>query len=225
MVVKYMHHRDDLVEHRTCEASFVAQCTNHSANSMCSLPVNTKHPVILPSRHPLTRLIVLNAHERAGHGGPKYTFTKTLENFWIIHGNSSVKHYIADCVKCAILKAKSIRQLMADLPACRVAVCNKPFKFSGIDYLGPYLFRQNRSECKAWGLLFTCLCTRCLHVELVTSWTAFFSLSAALLMFVELSTLYFRIMLLLFVQPQINYLTYWGPRNFVTLCVSLILMG
>ena len=83
--------------------------------------------------------------------------TKTFENFWIIHGNSSVKHYIADCGKCAILKAKPIRQLMTDLPACRVTVCNKTFKFSGIDYLGPYLFRQNRSECKAWGLLFTLL--------------------------------------------------------------------
>ena len=35
VVVKYMHHRDDLVEHRTREASFGAQYTNHSANSMC----------------------------------------------------------------------------------------------------------------------------------------------------------------------------------------------
>ena len=34
-------------------------------------------------------------------------------------------------------------------------------------------------------------------------------------MFVELSILYSRIMLLLFLQPQINYLTYWGRRNFV----------
>ena len=34
MVVKYMHHGDDLVENRTREASFEAQCTNHSANSM-----------------------------------------------------------------------------------------------------------------------------------------------------------------------------------------------
>ena len=32
MVVKYMHHRDDLAEHRTREASFGAQYTNHSAN-------------------------------------------------------------------------------------------------------------------------------------------------------------------------------------------------
>ena len=33
MVVKYMHHGDDLVEHRTHKVSFGAQCTNHSANS------------------------------------------------------------------------------------------------------------------------------------------------------------------------------------------------
>ena len=37
MVVKYMHHGDDLVEHRAHEASFGALCTNHSANSMFSL--------------------------------------------------------------------------------------------------------------------------------------------------------------------------------------------
>ena len=35
MVVKYLHHGDDLVEHRTREASFGAQCTNLSANSLC----------------------------------------------------------------------------------------------------------------------------------------------------------------------------------------------
>ena len=45
---------------------------------------------------------------------------------------------------------------------------NKPFKFCEVDYLGPFIFCQNRSDCKAWGLLFTCLCTRCIHVELVT---------------------------------------------------------
>ena len=134
-----------------------------------ALPVDTKHPMILPGRHPLTGLIVLNIHTLAGHCGPAYTLMKSRRRFWIIHGVSSVKHYIANCGKCALLKAKPIRQLMSDLPSCRVTICNKPFKFSGLDFLGPYLFRQGRSECKAWGLLFSCLCTRCLHVELVTS--------------------------------------------------------
>ena len=70
---------------------------------------------------------------------------------------------------CALRKATPVWQLMADLPACRVTPTNKPFKFCAADYLGPYIYRQNRSNCKAWGLLFSCLCTRCIHVEIVTS--------------------------------------------------------
>jgi len=58
---------------------------------------------------------------------------------------------------------------MADLPSCRLTVCHKPFKYCGVDYLGPLIYRQSRIVCKAWGLLFTCLCTCCIHVEIVTS--------------------------------------------------------
>ena len=93
----------------------------------------------------------------------------TRQRFWIIHGIGSVKHYLSDCAKCSILKAKPVRQLMADLSECRITMCNKPFKFCSSDYLGPHYFREGRSNRKAWGLLFTCLCTRCLHVEVVTS--------------------------------------------------------
>ena len=133
------------------------------------LPVDSKHPLILPGSHALTRLIVLNEHVLAGHAGPSYVLMKTRQRFWIIRGISSVKRYLSDCSKCVRRKATPIRQLMADLPVCRVTATNKPFKFSGCDFLGPLRFRQGRSECKAWGLLFTCLCTRCIHVEIVTS--------------------------------------------------------
>ena len=94
---------------------------------------------------------------------------KTRQRFWIIRGISSVKRYLSDCSKCVRRKATFIRQLTADLPVCRVTATNKPFEFSGCDFLRPLKFRQGRSECKAWGLLFTCLCTRCIHVEILTS--------------------------------------------------------
>ena len=57
---------------------------------------------------------------------------------------------------------------MADLPFFRVTAVNKLLKFCGTDYFGPILYEQNGSQCKAWGLLFTCLCTRCMHVEVAT---------------------------------------------------------
>ena len=56
--------------------------------------------------------------EHPGRGGPAYRLMKTRERFWIIHGISSVKFYIANCGKCVLLKAKPVHQLMADLPLC-----------------------------------------------------------------------------------------------------------
>ena len=101
------------------------------------LPTDTKHPIILPGRHQLTRFVVLSVHANAGHAGPAYTLIETRQKFWITHGVLSVKHYIGDCVNCALRKAKLVRQLMADLTACRLTAYNKPFKFCGLDYLRP----------------------------------------------------------------------------------------
>ena len=81
------------------------------------LPTDTKHPIILPDRHPLTRLVVLNEHSTCGYAGPSYTLMKTRQRFWIIHGIESVKYYLASCGKCLIYKAKPVRQLMGDLPS------------------------------------------------------------------------------------------------------------
>ena len=67
---------------------------------------DTKHPIILPGRHPLTRLVVLLTHAIAGHAGPAYTLMETLQQFWIIHGISSVKHYLADCASCTLKSGK-----------------------------------------------------------------------------------------------------------------------
>ena len=95
------------------------------------LPLDCKHPIILPGSHALTRLIVLHEHVLAGHAGPSYTLVKVRQRFWIIHGVSNVKRFLSECSRCARRKATPTRQLMADLPVCRVTATNKPFKFSG----------------------------------------------------------------------------------------------
>ena len=169
--VKEMHHVNELKtlrKLRPCVGTdLMLRVEGRLENA--ALPVDAKHPIILPGRHALTRLIALHEHVNAGHAGPSYTLMLTRQKFWIIHGISSVKRYLVDCGKCALAKAKPIRQLMSDLPTFRVTAANKPFKFCGTDYFGPFLYKQNRSLCKAWGILFTCLCTRCVHVEIVTS--------------------------------------------------------
>ena len=115
--------------------------------------MDTRHPFIIPSRHALARLIVLNEHILAGHAGPLYTLMQTRQQYWIIFGNGSGKHYIADCGECTLQRAKPVRQILSDLPSFRVIRANKLFHICGTYLLGPVMYRQGRSDCKAWGLL------------------------------------------------------------------------
>ena len=157
------------------------------------LPTDTKHPLIPPSIHILTRLIILDEHAKAGHASPCYTLMRTRQRFWIAYGISSVKRYLTEWVTCAMRKATPIRQLMADLPTCRVTVTNKPIKYCSVDYLGLYIYRQNLSNCTCRGLY---SCTHCIHVEIVTNLDLndFCSRFLGLQIFGELLTLFIRIL-------------------------------
>ena len=45
------------------------------------LPTDTKHLINLPSKHALTRLVVLYEHSDAGHAGPSNALMKTRQRF------------------------------------------------------------------------------------------------------------------------------------------------
>ena len=61
---------------------------------------------------------------------------------------------------------------MSDLPKERVAIGDKPFTYTGIDYFGPIAVklskrtRSNPALAKRYGVIFTCLTTRAVHLEL-----------------------------------------------------------
>ncbi|XP_064643620.1 uncharacterized protein LOC135497716 [Lineus longissimus] len=57
---------------------------------------------------------------------------------------------------------------MADLPKERLEAV-PVFKYSGVDYFGPFIVRERRSDIKRWGVLFTCLSSRAIHIETANS--------------------------------------------------------
>ena len=57
---------------------------------------------------------------------------------------------------------------MADLPLDRSEPA-PPFTFSAVDYFGPWLIKEGRREVKRYGVLFTCMASRAVHLESANS--------------------------------------------------------
>ena len=57
---------------------------------------------------------------------------------------------------------------MADLPEDRLEPA-PPFTFSAVDYFGPWYVKEGRRELKRYGVLFTCLSSRAIHLEVSNS--------------------------------------------------------
>jgi len=50
----------------------------------------SKHPILLPSKHPVTDLLILMHHTRDGHIGSSHVLTAMNRDYWIMKGRSTV---------------------------------------------------------------------------------------------------------------------------------------
>ena len=57
-------------------------------------------------------------------------------------------------------------QKMADLPKEHVTPGQPLFSHVGIDYFGPFMEKQGRSQVKRYGCIFTCLTIKAVHIEI-----------------------------------------------------------
>ena len=73
---------------------------------------------------------------------------------------------VSACLDCQKQHAKPMTPEMAPLPECRVTPGRPPFSQIGVDYFGPLYVKVKRSVEKRYGVLYTCLATRAVNIEL-----------------------------------------------------------
>lgn len=141
-----------------------------------NIPFNAKNQVLLPHDHFVTKLIIISLHLSCLHGGPKLTESVIRQKYWITNSQHRIKEIISKCVKCFAMRANTMTQIMADLPAARVSMCEKPFTNVAVDYTGEIVYKLNKirnsKTAKSYIAIFVCMAVKAMHLELVTDLTA-----------------------------------------------------
>ncbi|XP_073954216.1 uncharacterized protein [Choristoneura fumiferana] len=132
----------------------------------------TKRPAILDGRDYITRLIVKFYHVNSGHENQETVVNNIKQKYWIIKLRPTVKTVTSQCMTCRIRKCKPEIPRMGDLPKARMAHHQRPFTFCGIDLFGPFEVTIGRRREKRYGVLFTCLTVRAIHLETVATLTS-----------------------------------------------------
>ena len=117
--------------------------------------------------------------------GRKVTSSAIREaGFWPVGSRRRIDRLVSTCVPCRALRAPLMNQKMADLPEHRLNR-TPPFYHCGIDVFGYFFIRHGKAtranpggRQKVWVLLFSCLYSRAVHLEILESMdTASFKLA------------------------------------------------
>ncbi|XP_073967015.1 uncharacterized protein [Choristoneura fumiferana] len=130
-----------------------------------------KHPIILSSKHPLTKLIFEQTHARLLHAPPQLLLTSIREEIWPVGGRALARRTAHNCVICKRAAGQTLKNIMGNLPAQRITA-DFPFSVSAVDFAGPYLITDRRGRgckiTKCYLCLFVCLKYKCVHLEAVS---------------------------------------------------------
>ena len=137
-----------------------------------NLAEDVKHPIVLGTRHRVTELIIKWYDQSVCHAGAERVFAEIRRRFWILQGREAVRRFQRTCTDCQRWRAQPAIPKMADLPPCRLKIGEKAFHATGVDCFGPFLVKRGRGTEKRWGIVYKCMTTRAVHIELLQSMSA-----------------------------------------------------
>ncbi|XP_060757415.1 methyltransferase-like protein 23 isoform X1 [Neoarius graeffei] len=127
---------------------------------------------LLPYQAWVSTLLAREAHSE-GHDGAAGTLLWMRKRAWVIRGRILAQKAVDNCIICKKERARTCQQIMGDLPEERVNPA-APFQFTSVDLFGPYQVKDDvrrRASMKVWGVLFCCMSSRAIHVELANTLT------------------------------------------------------
>lgn len=135
----------------------------------CDLSSDILHPIVLDPAHHLTKLLIKAYDQQLYHPGAERVFAEMRRRFWVLRGRQAVRKFQHQCPECQKWRAKPQVPKMADLPPARLRLYHPAFYSTGMDCFGPLEVKVGRRTEKRWGILYKCLTTRAVYIDLLNS--------------------------------------------------------
>ncbi|XP_077371637.1 uncharacterized protein LOC144015480 [Festucalex cinctus] len=134
-----------------------------------SISPDTLHPIVLDPHHPITKLIIADYGRKLAHPGPERVFAELHRRFWILRGREAVRKHQHHRPECCKWRSQPIIPKMADLPPSSLRLHHPAFYSTGMDCFGPFLIEIGRRNEKRWAIIFKCLTTHAVYLDLLAS--------------------------------------------------------
>ncbi len=134
-----------------------------------AVPEDVKHPILLPRNAHTSNIVIEHYHKQSCHSGRGITLNTIRQaGYWIVGARAAVTSHLLKCVTCRKLRGAVCEQKMSDLPDDRLEPA-PPFTYSAVDCFGPFIIKEGRKELKRWGVIFSCMSSRAVHIETLNS--------------------------------------------------------
>ncbi len=117
-------------------------------------------PILLDRNCPLTKSIILDAHEDLNHGGVYNVLSILRKHFWITKCFATVKSILKNCILCKRLNNRSITLNKNAYKNYRINPEMIAFRNIIIDHIGPFYIKKFNKKEKIYVLLISCLWSR-----------------------------------------------------------------
>ena len=127
-----------------------------------------RFPYLLPTKNPLTNLIITATRKKLLHAGVNSTLIAIRQAYWIPSARQTIRGLRIICRKTT---GKAYQ--VPDPPPLIKARTQKtaPFEVTGVDFMAALYIQDGTSENKVYVCLFTCGVNRAIHLEIVTDLT------------------------------------------------------
>ena len=134
------------------------------------LTFEVKNPILLPKNSKLSQLLVNNFLEECKHLGTASTLAKLRNSgFWLPQGRSVIKKVLQNCITCKKINAHVFHYPKPNNYNVDRTNFVKPFFHTGIDFTGNFQVKLGDKLCKMYIIVYTCLNTRAIYLDLLPS--------------------------------------------------------